>query len=304
MNEKVKCRAKNPATCRFHGTPVQENLNSNNTDTDDFDLFQSLLNKNPRIAAINQHVIWSNKKREELRNRYKFFHPNIQEEYNGIEYGSSVLTDYNESYELFFSQLTEEEAQALKHYTALGSIPINQHLRSPEFKQKNIDAATDDQRISKRVKEIELLDNAISKAEDKRKTVYRVLSQDNTEKFTSSEEYAEKNGFVPGKEVHFDNYSSTTIDPSFVNRFTGKDQEHTAVVLVISTTKGAPVAPTAVTRSEALYTQDTEREILLPRNITYKVTKVCRTRFNHTDPSEYDPIEPLTVYLEELPASN
>lgn len=35
VNEKVKCRAKNPATCRFHGTPIQGNLNSNSNTTND-----------------------------------------------------------------------------------------------------------------------------------------------------------------------------------------------------------------------------------------------------------------------------
>ena len=298
----ITCHAKNPATCRYHGKPRNVSKPEPRKVEQAEDLFERALKNNPRIAAMEAQIVWTKKKREELRNRYEFLKPEVTAEYEPVVYGDSALVSYNDEYLSLEAKATPAELEALKNFTATGHKPINEFLMSPDVYAERFSSPEKHAEVVEKLKkDITSLDTVIAKAgvTEHSRTVYRVLTQDHTKHFTSAEEYADKCGFTEGKEVEFKNFSSTTIDPAFVTRYVGKDEEHSAVVLVISARKGAPVALTATAPDENQYTQDTEREILLPRNTKYKVTKITRAKFSHHD-DWYEPVVPVTVYLEEV----
>lgn len=309
MSTKTACKAKNPKTCRYHSKISKETISSNKTQVEQVDLFASAIARNPRLAAMEAQINWAKKKREELQKRYTFFQPKIETEYKPIHFGDPRLHALNDEYKALESKATPEELEALKDFTGLGYLSTNRYLTDPDkqlqkvqdYLNKSGDSTRLETIIQKEKDAVKNLDSVITKAgeTEQPRTLYRVLSQDSTEKFTSSEEYANNCGFIVGKEVEFKGYSSTTIDPAFITRFVSKEDEHTSVVLVISTTRGAPVSSTATKQEEIKFTQDSEHEILLPRDTRYKVTKVTRAKFSHHD-DWYEPVTPTTVYLEEV----
>jgi len=291
------CKAKNPATCRYHSSfQVKEPVNASQ-------LFDEAMQRNVRVQSLNAHIDWSKEKFSGLKAKYEFSSPPITAANVGLQFGDDRLADYNNRYKELEAKATEEELQALHQYTGISFDPVNEYLRRPKeyrarFKEETSYLAAVDRLDS----HIANLDNFIQKAgySDEPFTVYRVISQDMTKRFVSGEEYAEANGLGEGQEIAFDSFSSTTIDPSFIHRWIGNEgQEHTDIVFVISTHKGAPVSLTATSPQENIYTQDTEREILLPRNSKYRVTQVTRERFASRDKNSIA-VEPVTVHLEEI----
>lgn len=295
----TKCRAKNPATCRTHGFATKGVAGLTVKPTAE-EVFAAALASNPRIAALEAQVKFTQQKVESLAGSYQAKGIVPAEEFAPLAWRSPELTSLNEEFEQVSAQWTEEERNAVSRYTAIGYRPIRDALTdSAAYRARFEDEDRYIQQHKLIQQEIRHLDSALAKYEpsEQPRSLYRVITQDLTQPFTGSEEFARKLGLVEGNEVAFESYSSTTLDPGFVNRYTGEGEQHISVVVHMKTNKGVPVSCTAVEPSDINYTQDTERELLLPRGTRWKVTKVSRAVFHSND---HDPIEPLTAWLEEV----
>lgn len=252
--------------------------------------------KRQRFEKMEEQIRYSEKMKNFLQQRYENNKPEIKREYYPL--APEKIKEYNDLYSKLEKELTEEEKEAVKKYTAIHYEPINQFLFSenPEEYVFNTTSQEINDQVEKRIKAyIENLDSFIEKAPKQKKTVYRVFSQDMSEHFTGSEEFAEEKGYQIGKKIKFSGYSSTSIDPDYIAK-RGSYDEHSNIVFVIDTNQGAPVDYIKENKDDYQYVQDSEKEILLPRNIEFKITKIERTRFYNAE-NEYT--EPLTVFLEE-----
>jgi len=124
------------------------------------------------------------------------------------------------------------------------------------------------------------MDSLISKAGTMKKPV-EVFRGEKPPKGVSTVEHLAKNFPIGGK-VNIKRYLSTTMDPKIASEITG-DNNDESYVLVIRTKEGAALGE---------YTSEhglREKEVLLPRDRTYKVDRIGRdiiqwgsTRKNHT----------------------
>lgn len=115
-----------------------------------------------------------------------------------------------------------------------------------------------------------VLDSAIKKAPSEQKTVYRSVTADNGMfKGLSPSEYLQRNIQV-GKEIKFDGYLSSTLDPEVALKH---GQRADGVLFEIRTTKGLNISMPS--------SYQEEQEVLLPRNTTYKVVGVHKKVKRH-----------------------
>ncbi len=297
MTAVSKCQAKDPSKCRFHGNPKPA-----------VDAFEEALKCSGAFHHIEALLFYKKEKMKQLADNYDRHRELLTETITGYSnYDKAsvrALEAYNTEYEDLVGKLSSEALISIREYSGIMYDPVNKFLRDreayigwlkPEFKEKNL------ARVSKT---IEGLDEAFAMApvRDNNRILYRVLSQDLDKEFDSSEAFAAKAGYVEGADITFKSYLSTSVDSHFVNhRIKPDEEEHTDIVFIISTRKGIPVGRTATHPDEHQFTQDGEREILLPRDMKFRVKKVTRSvefenqKFSYMNES----VRPLTVYLEE-----
>lgn len=293
-----RCRAADPRYCSTHGDPALRPTAAKVTPED---TFAAAMSKLPAYARMEAQILYTKRRMQELADRYELSQVQPAADYAPISDGDPTLTSMNEEYGVFEASLTEEEKAALLSYSAAMYGPLNQYLYdkvswAERFKGDPERTEAAEQR---NLEDVRHIDSALAKHEGVERQLFRVIQPDMTRgEIPSGEEYAIAEGFVVGQNITLPAYSSTSIDPAFIHRFTSEDEQHATVVLVFNTKKGTPIGRTAETRDQAHFTQDSEREFLLPRNTEWRVSKVSRARFHARD-TEDAPIEPVTVYLEE-----
>lgn len=258
-------------------------------------LLRGGVNKNPRLTALEAELEERKLLQRELYRRYAEHAPPVTKEYG--EAPTSLLEAYNEAYRAFAPLLTEEEASELHRYTGLSYHPLNSHLRDPLVARERVERGELPPEWLENLEEaVVLLDSALAKAPRQERQVFRRIDQELSSgaRLTSSEEWAGALGFTEGAVVTFPAYSSTTVNPRYINR-TVQGSEHTSLVLSISTSQGAPTGLTAVEGGRR-YVQEGEAEVLLPRESSFTVASVERAGYSS---SEEERVEVLTVYLEE-----
>jgi len=221
----------------------------------------------------------------------------IYEKYNHFLSDSPVLKEYNNDYEGLKKNATEKELEALDLYTAISYDPVNKYLRSSD--KENYEFYNESAK-NKIFEMIESLDSYIDKAPRKDRTVFRVVSQDgikSNDGVVGGADFAELLNCRVGEKVSFGEYLSTTIDPGHAAKRASKNEEHTSVAFVISASQGAPVGETIVDSFDTFEMQKLEREILLPRNMTFQVKRIERVVFSDRDG---DSCSPTTIFLEEV----
>lgn len=286
------CKARNPSTCRYHSSLVSS-------------VSDEILSKLERNRQIEERVEWT----KQMFARLASTRPShISEIIRGLDYekDSSDLDEYNQRYESLFSVLTDEEKNALQEYTGLGYLVVNEYLRlgEEEFIRTSKPQYVEG-RLRKAKNLVKNLDKIFKKSfpSQEPQTLYRYLNQDTTEKFTSSEKFAIQNGWVEGRKITFSSYLSTTIDPKLLDVQISEDaEENTSVIFIIKTHRGIPVSSTPTNISRVKSIQDAEREILLPRGMSFRVTKVTREVGFEPPPISNNSriINPLTIFVEEV----
>lgn len=289
------CQAKDPSKCRYHGTP----------ETTQLDPFEVALLRNERVREMEKVVAWKREWFNILATRRP---TEITTLIDGLSKYSpadvEVLNAYNTQYEQLKDKLTENELTALKDYTGISYSVVNQFLLDEDkfIRESRPEYLENRKRVAKNL--IEELDKIFDKAERVEHTVYRYMTPDTTVmNIPSGEEYAKQLGLIEGQEVSFNSYLSTTIDPHLLGRYAAEDhEENITVIMVVNTDKGIPVGRTATRPSEANFTQDTEREMLLPRGMKFKVDKVTREVGYLPSPTcnNSRAVNPVTVYLSEI----
>jgi hypothetical protein len=218
------------------------------------------------------------------------------------------LKQYNADYQALAAQLDESHLEALKTYTAATYGPMNRYLKDKaEFRKvskfKNVDRQV--QLLEEDISTLDqIFDHAPARTESR--TLYRVIDQKVSlgGVAASAEEYSKKLGLEVGKIVQFPGYSSTSIDPHIVTHMNNQEDDHYLnVVLIITSKQSIPVASTPERAEDVEWAQDSEREILLPRNSRFKVVS-STTDMEFTQPEDYagerPPVRPLVFHLEEV----
>lgn len=338
----VKCRAKNPATCKTHGKPLAKVTVKNKStgkfspakkksqpsviqepikqeaaqkyDSSAFDAFDAAIKKNSAFQRIEAQLFYKNNLVQELREKQLNQDFSIADMRAGLtDYSNpenvAVLKAYNAEYETVSAGWSDEQKEAMNDYTGISNDPVNHYLRDHDGyvdRLSSLNPEVQERVLADMGKLVKDLDSVFESApvRDEPRTVYRVVQQDLTKSFTSSEEFADRLGVGSvGEVVEFKSFLSTSIDPHFIARWVGKDEENTAVVFVINDRRGVPVDSTATAAHEHIYTQKSEREILLPRDSKFRVTRVARDvgflEHEHED-RVGRPIAPLTVFLDEV----
>lgn len=290
------CYAKNPDTCKNHGSQSP------------FDIFEASMAKKDIGGRINAQVMYTRHMHAQLAAQFEKNKPTETHVISGFrDYSTqsvAALQKFNEEYRQASANWSDKQRTAIKDYTGLSYKNVNKFLRNKEEWLDKAKPQYKDRMVAHVNEVIERLDSVMDQASNtKSRTVYRNVSQDTTQAFTSSEQFAHRNGWIEGKEVEFPSYLSTSYDPHYMaHQLTQDESEHTDVVFVIETNKGVPVDLTTLDAKGHTYVQDAEREILLPRNMRFRVSKVTRSvgfdpyKENNNDRAVF----PLTVYLEEL----
>jgi hypothetical protein len=290
------CYAKNPDTCKNHGSQSP------------FDLFEAAMAKKDIGGRLNAQVMYTKHMHTQLAAQFQRNKPAATHVISGFRDYSpesvEALKKFNEEYKQVSVNWSDEQKTAIKDYTGLSYKNVNEFLRNKEEWLEQAKPQYKDKMVEHVNEVIEQLDSVMDQSSNLHsRTVYRNVSQNTTKAFTSSEEFAQNNGWIEGSEVEFPSYLSTSYDPHYMaHQLTQDKSEHTDVVFVMETKKGVPVDVTALDTKSHTYVQDAEREILLPRNMRFKVSKV--TRSVGFEPYEGNnnsrAVFPLTVYLEEL----
>lgn len=294
------CQAKDPAKCSYHST---QRLEKNELAPAASAIFDKFIANNQKLQAIEAQVRWTKQMFEVLTNQRPV---EIETEVKGLsnysEESIETLQHYNDSYTKLNETLNEEQRAALQDYTGMSFESINLLLRDEKEFISDTKPKYLESRLNRAKKTIKTLDTIFVSAPEENKTVYRYLTPDTTKPFTSSELYAKSLGLAEGKEITFSSYLSTTIDSDLLSRYAEEDkEENTTVILAINTNKGIPVGYTATSTEGHTYTQSVEREILLPRDMRFKVQKVTRKvgfPIGHSSNSRV--VNPTTIYLEEI----
>jgi hypothetical protein len=174
-------------------------------------------------------------------------------------------------------KLTEDESDEVYDYQATGYLVVNAHLRGDGQEEWNSRAA----------RYIKHLDSAIAKAPKapKERILYRsifipkaVANQplpEGTTKKNRRDAWIDSQ-FEPGAIVEFPEYLSTSVDSDLVVRTDKTKTRHKGnhAVLEIISKSGAVLHQDS--RRASYGVQDDEKEILLPRNMKFRVVKVFR----------------------------
>ena len=220
----------------------------------------------------------------------------VENEFKGFEFSDPRLVEYNNDYAELAERLTVDELEGLHDYTGITYSIVNEYFYDRE-KFNEGPTQYHEKRVAHTQQTIERLDAIMEKAIPKQRTLYRVISQQDTKgKTLRSADWAASLGYTVGNEIEFPTYLSTTIDPTCAQRYVNEDSS-TAIMFVFETDQGVPVDTTATHREELTHTQKGEREILLPRDMKFRVSKVEKTRVYDRDGDFSDP---FTVYLEPV----
>lgn len=260
--------------------------------------FERAMAKHVDISAMEERVAYTRAKKQELQEAFDRANHVIENHYYSMEDNDPLIHEYNSDYKELEANTSPKERQAVRDYTGIDYMAMNNYLYDENGYREKVRGYKKDEEdsIVGGVKEsISRVDSFIAKAKPKDRTLYRVYSQDTTKDFTSSEEFALKNNYVEGNTISMKGFTSTSIDPAQVVHRAAWD-EHSVVAFVIKAKSGAPVDYTVTEKSYSQNIQDREREVLLPRDINFKVTKVARSEFVGAE----DSYTPLTVYLEEV----
>jgi hypothetical protein len=265
------------------------------------------MQRNEAVRKMEAQLLYKKSVLKEIDEEYEQNKTAITETISGLRNNSpeniKILEEYNKDYIDASAEWSDKEKEAVKSFTGTAYRNVNKYLRNPKkfIKELNPEYA---ERQMKHIKDtIEGLDSIFAKtSQNKERTLYRVLEQDTTEGIiVSSEKLAKKLNFIEGNVITFKSYSSTTIDAHLVNRLAGpKEEQNLNIVFIIKTRQGVPVDQTITNEKHGSFTEDFEREILLPRNTQYKVTKTTREIEYDSHDDYFEPINPLTVYLEEI----
>lgn len=217
-----------------------------------------------------------------------------------------LISFYNSQYERNASKWQQEHLDAIHRFTGLGYLPIRRFLLNREEwdakTRKNFSPEEVEQKTNEMNKFVSLLDEATSKPHNIPAPVYRVILPEN-ETSKTGEEWCKELNYVEGETVSFGTFSSTSVDPRIVNVYLrDEDEEEQAIVFRIVSKTGAIVSKTSQTET-VNYTQDSEREIILPRDKQYKIVKVSRNTVympRKDDENWLEPSRPLTVDLIEI----
>jgi hypothetical protein len=188
----------------------------------------------------------------------------------------SLIQELNKNSDEFYNSLTEEEEKAISSYRYLGYENINAYLfdKTKFLKEHSSrDASYWEERIPL---EIATLDMALSKAKlaPSPRTLFRSFKVPGAIKGENNqaliEAFVNKN-FPVGSTVEIPNFQSTTIDSDLMVH-NGKTSKGRSIVFEIISRRGGVLHVDEDKESWSL--QNDEREILLPRNMKFKVHKV------------------------------
>ena len=296
------CRAQ--SACRYgesqHGSTKEEarqayeNLMQEETVPDPFEkALRKITNQTEKGREMNRVIDYNARMRDQLAQGYEEKRGSV----TVIHEAATVeeLEAYNESFRKLESELNEEEKKAFHDYTGLSFFPLNAYLSNPDYLNEG-PAENVESRKAYLEKLASQLDTALAKAPQQERTLYRRIDQEGTKELISSEDWVSEMGYVVGQKLQYPSFSSTTIDPAYIGQTVSERDEHTSVVLSIKTSKGAPVGLTS-TEGRGTYTQENEREILLPRKVPMQVTKIEREGYPDRDGNVF---EVVTVSLEEI----
>lgn len=330
----VKCQAQDPATCRYHKklagkntvikqlagkssvvkkkveVPVQDKSEVEE-DMPTFDAFEAALRKKDSFRRIEAQMFYKKNYVKELREKQLEANVPVTDIREGLtDYSNPenvrVLQEYNAEYHRVSAGWSNAQKEAVNEYTGLSNQPINHLLRDRDNYIAMLKPESRERIVTGVEKLVSDLDSVFASAPEREesRSVYRVVEQDMTKEFMSSEAFADKLGVGSvGDVVEFKSFLSTSIDPHFTARWVSEEEENTAVVFVMNSRKGVPVDTTATHLDEHTYTQKSEREILLPRGLKFRVTGVSRSvgfPERKDDIRSGHMVAPLTVFLDEV----
>jgi hypothetical protein len=298
QSDGTMCYAKNPATCRKHKQPQQ-------TPKTPGEIFEAAMQRRLKGTSMEAQIMYTKHMYKTLQENYT---PEpLTETISGYrDYSAAsveALQKYNEEYLQVSQNWSDEQKTAVRDYTGLTYKSVNEFLRDEkkwEAEVKPQYKAAQSKMISETIHHLDALFAEAKPTEPR--TVYRTVGQSTTKAFTSSEDLAKAQGWVEGETIEFSSYLSTTTDAHLVPQRIHQDEdEHTDVVFVIQTNQGVPVDVTVLDKSKHSFTQDSEREILLPRGMKFQVDRVTRSVGFEPNPDGRNDrtIQPLTIFLTE-----
>lgn len=250
----------------------------------------------------------------------RYHHPRIEKglnDYANPEVMNTLLT-FNSDCDFANFFLNVPQVEVLRRYTGLGHIPINHFLYDPKgFKESRLaraKTAEDKQRVYKFIekteREIALMDEAFNKVVPIReRTVYRYFEIPNTEDVTNQDTVKRtrnryiKDNFSIGEEVSFSTYLSTSIDSSLMTTHIEGDGANSNIVFEIVTNKGIVPTKTVTDDDSGKFLQDYEREVVLPRNMTFRVKNIVNNvsfAASKRNRNKSQPSNCIVIQLEEI----
>jgi len=204
----------------------------------------------------------------------------------------NLLCTLNSDHDFADFFLNAEEKAVIHSYTGLAHEPINFYLYDNEkFMETRLskvktdeDKAHLEEYLKLTRKRIEILDRAFSKvAPIRERRLFRSvrlpgLAEDDMGTPEQLESYL-ANTFPEDGIVQFPSYLSTSIDASHMITRVPQNEENAYFVLEVRTNKGI-VPEVTVINEEPGHIQENEREVLLPRDMKFRVKSVDKkTRF-------------------------
>jgi hypothetical protein len=299
------CYAVDPNACRNHKPVVDD-------PSDPFAAVEAAMRNSESGRKMHAHQMMLEHVVGEAKAQRARTQKPVTENIHGYrDYTEDVLPhlkQYNADYQALATQLDETHLEALKTYTGATYGPLNRYLKDKEEFRRVSKAQDVERQVQLLEEDISTLDQIFdhAPARTESRTLYRIIDQKVSlgGVAASAEEYSKKLGLEVGKIVQFPGYSSTSIDPHIVTHMNNQEDDHYLnVVLIITSKQGIPVASTPERAEDVEWAQDSEREILLPRNSRFKVVS-STTDMEFTQPEDYagerPPVRPLVFHLEEV----
>jgi hypothetical protein len=238
-----------------------------------------------------------------------------------------VVKSFNKTVETAKAGWTEEQQTALYKYGGIHYSPIREYLSSADswrqkaklFDAKTVESGRElinswEQREDNLKQIIENLDTVTNQPLSLGVPLWRGITPDMEvePQIISAEQWVDKLGYKEGKVISFESFTSTSIDPAIAERYASNNdyEESAGIVFKIKAKHGVPLEETFEDEDKDFYTQTAEREILLPRNKQYKITKVGRnyrflrhetsSLYSSANPELFSWSAPMVVELEEI----
>ena len=254
------------------------------------------------MLSVNSHIA---EQCEEKKNSIQWDMLQPLPHYRGAltEKQKTFVNNFNNLYGMVSQLWSPEHLEELQRYTALRYVILRQYLTDPDRWRALLAAKNPEivaEREQKLKRSIKILDELTRSPLHFPAPLYRVITPE-TDGFPyySAEDWAENLNLTPGNVIKWDSYASTSFDPHIIDTYLAQThEEQTGIVFKFNKIKhGVIVGETITDNNTGRFTQDYEREVLLPRETQYRVVSVHRNSKLVTDERK---INPLIVELEEI----